>query len=493
MKTIFSSTKIVLSVTGFLIVLGACKKKEDLNINPNLPLTVPLKSILSTAIVNTISTYGGDGGYQVGTIVQHLNTEGDQNIGLGTYSVPRLNFNGYWNNIYVNSGKAIEDVIQQAQGNSPYYSGIAKILKAINYGSATDFFGDIPFSDSNKGSSSIAPTYDHQELIYAQLQSLLDKGIEELQSSSSTFSPATDDAVYKGNRDKWIAAAYTLKARYAIHLSKINPIQAATDALTYLQKGIKSNADDLQLVYGVSPTQASPWWQQNNQRPGWIRLGNFIANLLNGDPQAGLPADPRAFSFAVPAVGASTVKVLGALPGEKIPPGEPKAASSNLVGTNTYYGQPTSPVTVITFVEAKFIEAEANLIQLNDAVAQQALSDAVTASFNKVITLTADTNATPVKRTNYIMKRATLSGTFNQKLETLITQKYVALFLNPEVWNDYRRTGYPILTPAKNGITSLNPDGQVPRRFPLPDTEVTLNPSAPANTDYQHPRLWWDK
>jgi hypothetical protein len=33
-------------------------------------------------------------------------------------------------------------------------------------------------------------------------------------------------------------------------------------------------------------------------------------------------------------------------------------------------------------------------------------------------------------------------------LEAIMEEKYVALFQNTEVWNDYRRTCYPNLTPA---------------------------------------------
>ncbi|WP_306429717.1 SusD/RagB family nutrient-binding outer membrane lipoprotein [Sphingobacterium sp. E70] len=45
----------------------------------------------------------------------------------------------------------------------------------------------------------------------------------------------------------------------------------------------------------------------------------------------------------------------------------------------------------------------------------------------------------------------TLSGSNEKKIEQIITQKYIAQFANGlEQWNDWRRTGYPVLAPHQN-------------------------------------------
>jgi len=124
---------------------------------------------------------------------------------------------------------------------------------------------------------------------------------------------------------------------------------------------------------------------------------------------------------------------------------------------------------------------------------QDILEDAVSASFDKV-TLPTDPFASSSARAEYIQKRVVLSGSFDEKLKTVMTQKYVALFLNPESWVDYRRTGYPEITPAVGGSTALNPNGGIPRRFAYPNSEVLQNKSVPTTTaNLQEPRLWWDK
>ena len=49
-------------------------------------------------------------------------------------------------------------------------------------------------------------------------------------------------------------------------------------------------------------------------------------------------------------------------------------------------------------------------------------------------------------------------------------------------YDDYRRTGYPALTPVAGA-------GQIPERFPYPQTEISYNSNCPvvANTSEQ---LW---
>ena len=54
------------------------------------------------------------------------------------------------------------------------------------------------------------------------------------------------------------------------------------------------------------------------------------------------------------------------------------------------------------------------------------------------------------------------------RCEEIITQKYIANFLKAEVWNDWRRTGYPRLTIGGTG--ALLPG--IPQRIRTPATEL---------------------
>ena len=64
---------------------------------------------------------------------------------------------------------------------------------------------------------------------------------------------------------------------------------------------------------------------------------------------------------------------------------------------------------------------------------------------------------------------AGLSGT--ALLTRILEEKYIALFQNYEVYNDWKRTCYPNLTPASQAY-----GGNIPARFTYPIAERTSNP-----------------
>ena len=129
--------------------------------------------------------------------------------------------------------------------------GIAKILSAFCLGIATDYWGDIPYSDALQGSSKFQPAYDKQEDIYKTIQQLLDDGIVDINKNTGV-KPGGDDYFYKGDMNKWKRLAYTLKPRYYMHLTKApgyTALAQANLALTALQNGMQANSDDAVFTY----------------------------------------------------------------------------------------------------------------------------------------------------------------------------------------------------------------------------------------------------
>ena len=59
----------------------------------------------------------------------------------------------------------------------------------------------------------------------------------------------------------------------------------------------------------------------------------------------------------------------------------------------------------------------------------------------------------------------------------IMEEKYVALYAQGmvEIWTDYRRTGYPALTPNPDGVNGVNPSGVIPRRWIYPNDEKFSN------------------
>lgn len=496
-KNISAYIKATLAI-AISAMAGSCNLQKT-NVNPNGTSDVSVSAVLTGAQVTQAFSLGVDGGLITSIYMQQASGANGDAASFDNYSTAPGYFNATWGNLYVNVLDELKIVQQTATAQQlPYYRGIARILSTYGYATLTDLFGDIPYTQSLYGNGITNPSYDKQESIYTALQLQLDSAILDLSqplSANLGAVPAADDVIFSGNIAKWLATAYTLKARYAIHLSKADPAAAAQKALSYLYngstwRGIASYSNDALLVFGSSATNANPYYQQNTYRPGWIGLGASFVNLLNGNKVTdanttpeGTYVDPRRAAFAT-AYPAGSGKYQGSTAGV---PG-----AYSVIGS--YYGSATSPVVFTSYAEAKFLEAEARII-INpaDAAAQTALQEAVKASFARVISNPADIYATTQKQADYIAAKATLTGVYAKDLETIITQKYIALFLQPEVWSDYRRTGYPAIPLAQNATSGANPNGQIPRRIPYPQNEQSLNKNTPAASGYQTPQLWWDK
>jgi hypothetical protein len=463
----------------FTVALSVNGCYKEINVSPNSPSSVPLPTLLSSIEVTSSYNMGADASHMTNMFTQHVAGLSTQPQAWDKYNVDAEAGN-FFDNMYTNSLKDLTILISQAQNQKlTVYEGIGKVLMANSLGVLTDMYGDIPFSQGLNGEVTQYPSYDRQEDVYINIQRLLDEAISALkQPNTAGILPGNDDLIYKGSATKWLAAAYSLKARYSIHLSKINSTKAGQDALAALYeganyRGVPSNADDMDLVFGTVVNQAHPWYHWVLVRNDF-RLGKVFVDLLNrgaGDPR-------RRFFAKANTAGAYVGSVAG-------------NADANTSQLGDYYNRPNAPVTLMSYAETKFIEAEARIrVNINDPLAQRALTDAITASINKVTggtATTAEINAV-------IAGFGTLAGTFEQQLATIINQKYIALFTQPEAWVDWRRTGYPMLTASVGGVNGLNPTGDIPRRLPVPLSERVNNPNAPkVAPNLQTPRLFWDK
>ena len=125
--------------------------------------------------------------------------------------------------------------------DSALLRGIATIIEAHAFGTGASLWGDIPYSEA--GISEIEdPIFDPQVNVYNSAIALLDEGINTL--NGATSEPIDEDIYFNGNKDNWIAAAYTLKARFYLHQKDYS------NALSAAQNGISSANGDLKFVPG---------------------------------------------------------------------------------------------------------------------------------------------------------------------------------------------------------------------------------------------------
>ncbi|MBK8721276.1 MAG: SusD/RagB family nutrient-binding outer membrane lipoprotein [Saprospiraceae bacterium] len=235
----------------------------DINVDPNNPSIATPKQLLPTAQVRIANSLGsGSIGISNGASVwMHQNvqrTSFDQYGVTGTaYSITNA-----WDESYT-ALKDLETIIAAATSTSgTKYAGIAKILKAYLFSEMVDTWGDIPFTEANKGSSVPYPKFDDDATIYPALLKLLDEGIADIAKADASVFNNASDLIYSGDVSKWRKFAKTLKLKLLTNTRLVNNVTADAQALVTEADLIGSN-DDFELVYGTS---VSP----ENRNPGYL-------------------------------------------------------------------------------------------------------------------------------------------------------------------------------------------------------------------------------
>ncbi|MEO8110206.1 MAG: SusD/RagB family nutrient-binding outer membrane lipoprotein [Ginsengibacter sp.] len=456
---------IIFAITASLFFTIGCKKFIDVNDDPNSLLDVQERLILSPVELDISSNIAAG---NVSIIVNHWM----QNVALnqpvpnsGTYLQNNVDFDGDWSNIYVTGLNNLNILNQKAEANgNSNYAGIAKILTAYCFGVATDLWGDVPYSEALQGSVNFTPGYDKQEDIYKNLQTLLDNGIADINAGTGA-DVGSDDYFYNGDMAEWKKLAYTLKARYYIHLTKAPGYSAATQAdlaLSALQNGMQANDDNFAFSY---PGDAG---HENQLYITFLPVSTLVlsAHVVDGFKTRN---DPRLSQM----IGLSKSGVYNGRP----------IGSANLGNLDDYslpgpfYGSPTSSVYIVTYSEALFIQAEATFLKSGAAAAQPIYQAAIKSHMDLLGISTANANT-------YIASRGTLTS--GNALQLIMEEKSIADFLSLENFNDWRRTGFPPLTKAPNALS------EIPRRVIYPESEIIANPQTLQSAKLTD-RIWWDQ
>lgn len=434
-----------------LALATGCELQET-NIDPNVPVDVPLQTLLPPAEQSVANFLSGDAAVIAGIFSQYFVGFDALVQPLDRYVVDNDFFmRPIWQDLYATSLVTLDLIVEKAETQqSPHYAGVGKTLLALCLGAASSLWGDIPYSEALQGDENLNPAYDSQEIVYQEVQRLLEEAIVDLSAEESVFSPGDDDLLLGGNLERWKKAASTLKARFYLHIVKRSP-SAAEQALNALAEGIDDPAGDLRYTYNAQ--EFNPWFRYQQSTPN-IRIDPLFRDLVDDDPREG-----------------ALIKVTF---------GEARIGP--------FYASETSPLFLISYVEARFLEAEA-LLRTAKPGAQQALDEAVRTH----IDLVTGGETLPAEIDDYLAANVQLTGSLEEDLQIVLTQKHIASFTTIEGWTDFRRTGYPILPPNADGLNPQNPNGEIPRRFPYPLSEELFNAQVPTPLPGLQDRFWWDQ
>jgi hypothetical protein len=418
----------------------------NLNVDPSSLPDAPVNLILPSAEMQSARNLGSVGARVTGVIMQQFVGIDAQPLGYNTYLIDENALDDLWRTgLYAGAMKDCIDIIEKGKTkNIPHYTGIAKVLLAMNLGITTSFWGDVPYAEAFQGQAQLRIEYDTQESIYAVIQQLLDDAISDLNLPAGELKPGVDDPIYKGNAALWIGTARALKARYYMHLTK-RDADAPAKALAALNGGtIFGNSVEAAFPFGELPTEANPIAYFGTERPNQLALGSFMLSLLDANN------DPRKAKYGALSGGNYAVYVKG--------------------NTNLFWAQNNSPMPLISYSELLFIQAEAHL-RLGNAIAQTKYQQAIRANMERLGIPDADI-------VTYLTAVGNISSLpFDQQLQRIIEQKYLALYGQGtlETWVDFRRTGYPAITAPADASESFNSTKVIPKRYLYPISERNTN------------------
>lgn len=447
-------------IIAVFVLSNACKKGDDLFIDPSHPGAVTPQTMLTSLQVNTFMNVEGDLARVASILDQQMAGSGAQYTDLQNYRMTESDYNNHWAGLYGNTMENAKIMMDSYSEKNPYFGGIARILMAMNLGVATDLWGDVPYSEAFMGpTGNFVAKYDPQQQVLDSIQSLLDQAISELSmpEDANANLPGTDDLMYNGDPAQWIKAAWTLKARYANRLSLKDAAGSANNTITYLAKGIATASSNLEAVHSESGNEQNQWGAYQNQRSGNMVANKVFVDALkaNNDPRLG-------YYFSKDGDGEYT----GAdITQEVVNP------DASIIGS---YFDVAANYPLVTSYEARFLEAEAKQRLGQDASA--ALNTAIKESVQYVTKGANDGSALAI----YTQATATKTA--------ILTEKWKAMFGQIEAYNDVRRTNLPALKPRPQSAGAILP--YIPVRLTTPSNERLGNPDNAKVIELNVP-VWW--
>lgn len=480
----------------------------DINTTPNSPTVVTMPVLLTSTIINTGFMATNDLGRATSLLTQQYAGIGNQPAAYDVY-VLRGSFDNQWNfELYGGTLINSQTLITLANSkSSPAYAGIAKLLKAYNFAVVTDLWGDIPYSQALQGNDNLRPRYDHQEDIYKGntslgiqgLIALVQDGLADLDKTSASKPGLADDPVYgkaTNNIAQWKKMGNMLLMKLANTISKKDAAMAASIINQAAPLAFTANTDDFEIPFGTTTGNLNPLYNYNFvTRPDDQMLSQTILNAMRDRNDPRLPiyfTTTPAVTSTVNTTGTTTTvgTFTGYINGNSVP--VPSRTLGYRSRYNTYIrgAAGEAPARLLTNAQRLFILAESALNLPGFTVggtAQSYYQAAIRASMTKAgvadLAVTAYFTANP--------SVANLSTNTAAALEQIITQKWIASVGNGfEPYNDYRRTGFPVLAAALN---AAGDDATLPQRFPYPLSELNANAGAEnqSTTLRTSVKVWW--
>lgn len=492
-RTIIKPKYKLLSLGLFLTIASSCTDKLE-GINQNQKL-LPAADLVQDAneggfllptmmanVVNPTTAMQTQQNLQAESYANYL--EAPSNF-IGNVNPTTYVTKGIWPNSYNLSTSGVMNNWLQLKKNGfdtkyPDLYAIALILKVAAGHRLVDTFGPYPYTTYG---SSAEPKFDSPREAYAAFFKDLDWAVTALHAAEKADPNADqvrfkkwDSSTLKGEYQNWIKLANTLRLRLAIRISGTEDAALAkTEGEKAADPAFGGLLDEVTGSWAVpSPNGTNGHYTMST---AWsdTRISAAVVTYLEGFK------DPRLPVYVLPA---TDPMLAGSYRG--IRPGVDRPTKSVYENYSRYNVQQTTPMKQVDGAESYFLRAEGALKGWNmgGGTPQSFYEAGVRASLKLNAVSEGDyLNSTSTqlaykdpKRPDYdspALSNVTVkwdeAATAEQKLEKIITQKWIAVFPEgTEAWSEFRRTGYPKLYPIMSSQNPLLPMGTFIKRLTYP-------------------------
>lgn len=436
------------------------------------------------------------------------------------------------------------------------YYAIGLVMKGLYYQMYTDTFGMVPYTEVGDPDI-VLPKFDTQNEIYQGVIAELDEAMSIIGESTTTADGlAGNDLFMKGNLQGWKKLANTLKLRMALRALDADGASWAPAAVAsaMAQPLLTQEADnvlmekDTDISQWANSAYGDIWWNFGGLGSKWL-VGEVLINNLrdNNDPRLSKYAEPiegGEVVFTKPSEGTGVALfdkhvnfILGKLDDANVPYTKVNGTNDDgqqtitvTVAPGTYYvGQPTRlnseiythvkpqlfsfPASIIVnpknqgkdiFPEVVFTAAEGNFLQAEAIIKGEASGDAQSL-YQEGIRQSMLMWGVASGNIDTFMNNedmALLSGTMQENLEKIYTQRWIADYTDGfEGWAVVRDSGYP--KQLADGVSDYDIfsggdlNGQYPARMRYGNAAYNTNAdntnaaNAIQGSDVQATKLWW--
>lgn len=477
MKKIFAT----IAIAASLLCVSGCSDWLDINTNPNYLTDLSINDLLSAAQTNTISKVGYNmmlmGSFWSQHVIQSASANQYNSIYQNDLTFSSSYFSDVWNNFYSVSIPAYQEIIAKSEAAGDpasfvHYKIMATTLEAYDLFILTSLYGDVAYTEGNKGKENTQPKFDSESAIQATviglLEGVLKTPVADFESAQGLNDASHYDMIFGADANGWFQFANTIYLKVLMRDFNANKAKISTclaSSIGFLQ------SDAAYAHFSDAANKSNPLYESDRRQlntPHNIRCCSDVLKLMASD-------DPRITDYyEIPIKGVITGGAYG-------------SAKTNSQASRLKLSA-TDPVYLASIAEADFLQAEAYARLNNAAKAKECYDAGVSAAFSRwghdASDFIADGGA-------YAFKAAASS---EEMVHQIINQKWLAAVRCQawDSWFDMNRTGYPVRGTDITAYSGILAKGEYPRRYLYPQRSSLYNQNTPEVIPLTD-KMWWQK